>query len=172
MNKQIRKIVLASSAVLFILTAGCQPTPDTFTVIGKDQSIMLEQATGEDSDNLPLSEIKTSERYSAELSNEKGNITVSVDTEITYPEVDKIPIVEIAEGDMSDDVARSVISVFLRGEKLYTRTGDIEISELTKKIQWLTDIKNGTAPRPDNPAKDPGSVEDIQCSILGISWYS
>lgn len=161
-------IVCVGLSILFVLSflTACQKTPEEPIIVGKNQEAMIEKATAEDSENQPLAELKEeadSEQYTATLVNEKGDLTVEVDAEITYPKVDGIPVGEVIPGEIPKDIARALIRELLQGEKLYEHKNKEETSEILEYIQWLEDVKNGKTEAPEYKYLE--DEESIQSNI-------
>ncbi len=165
--KRIICVIICIISLLCMLCA-CQATPERPIVVGKNQEVMIEKATEEDSENIPLSEIKeesNTEHYAVTLVSEKGDVTVNIDAEITLPEVDEIPMAEIARGEITQEMTAAVLKNLLQGEKLYKKTNDTDRRMIMEHIQMLSDIKSGVLPEPETFVEDLSDPDKIDSEI-------
>lgn len=134
--------------MLLILTcvfgaAGCQKTPESPIVVGKDQQIMIEKAA----ETLPpeVEKLPLTERYAVKEHLEKsvteldGKLVIEVDADISVPAVDKLPIVTVKPANFSQDTIYALFGILCgdtamyRGRNEYTKAEIDEILVTLKK---------------------------------------
>ncbi|MBR0082405.1 MAG: hypothetical protein IJP98_06695 [Clostridia bacterium] len=114
-----KRIFILFFAVLLLF--GCQPTPETEIVVGKDQDIMIgkaeEEATYETADPEKLTvdwyeRLGAPTHYTASLVSGGGHLKTEVDAPIVLPDTE-LPIVRIAPVLFSDEDAHRFVTALL-----------------------------------------------------------
>lgn len=101
-----------------LVFAGCQPTPESSLIVGKDQQQMIETAQGDTAYSTdapaPAEGINWAERlgapeqYTASLTSAGGHLTVAVDAAVALPDVE-LPVARVEPYVFTDeDVLRFV----------------------------------------------------------------
>ena len=144
----MKKTVCIFLTALIAITAltGCQETPDSSIVVGKDTSKMLEKAMASQDVQGSLSEILgiTSDHYETSFKDQGGNINVTVDADIDLPDTDRIPIIRVAADSFSQNTVNKVIDALFDDGPLYDPES---LSELTKTdiVDLLAQLKQKKA---------------------------
>ncbi|MBR4079345.1 MAG: hypothetical protein IKK29_03975, partial [Christensenellaceae bacterium] len=103
-----RAILFITAIMMFAAVfSGCQKTPESPIVVGKDQQVMIEKAEEE----LPpeVAKLPLTERYAVKEHLEKtvteldGKLIIEVDADISVPAADKLPIVKVTPANFSQD---------------------------------------------------------------------
>lgn len=83
--------ILLTAAVLAAVLTGCQATPGSPVVIGKDLEQMLKMAeSGQNTAGSLKDRLGIPKRYESYVENEKGNFKVTIDADVVLPEADSI----------------------------------------------------------------------------------
>ena len=117
--KRICIIILS----ILLLCVGCQQTPESFLVVGKDQQQMIEKAQGDVSyaTDAPAGvdwagRLGAPARYAAKLTSAGGHLTVDVDASVILPE-GELPVARVSPQLFNDEDARR-FAVALLGEDI------------------------------------------------------
>lgn len=146
--------IIAIAVVLLSILVGCQKTPESPIVVGKDQQVMIEKAEEE----LPpeVAKLPLTERYAVKEHLEKtvteldGKLIIEVDADVSVPAADKLPIVKVTPANFSQETIYTLFDILcgytemFRGRNEYTKA---EIDEI------LVTLKKELAATPDEEAK-------------------
>ncbi len=117
--KRICIIILS----ILLLCVGCQQTPKSSLVVGKDQQQMIEKAQGDVSypTDAPAGvdwagRLGAPARYAAKLTSAGGHLTVDVDASVILPE-GELPVARVSPQLFNDEDARR-FAVALLGEDI------------------------------------------------------
>lgn len=158
--------------------AGCQKTPESPIVVGKDQQVMIEKAE----ETLPpeVAKLPITERYAVKEHLEKtvteldGKLIIEVDTDISVPAADKLPIVKVTPANFSQDTIYTLFELLCgdtdlyRGRNEYTKAEIDEILVMLKKELAETsdeddkmNINDSILDFEERYANAPESIEDV-----------
>lgn len=158
----MKKGIMIFAAVLAAaLVSGCQATPDKPAVVQKDMQQMIDTATGENSSNKPVENVKTSEKYQTAVASSKGDVEVHVDADIVFPKQDNIPLSKVKKDTFSQELVDNMIGRLIRGNKLYEVSGAATKSFVLARLEDLQKMKDGKEPLAlDGSYKDPQAELD------------
>ncbi len=116
----MRKIVLALLLAVMCLSAvcGCQPTPETPVVVGKNEgdnkvtSLFGETSETEGSYTAP-------ESWKEEEPITSADLTVMIDAKVTVPDVTKFPVVKVTDHVFTQEEADEIIANLSEGNELF-----------------------------------------------------
>ena len=103
--------------VLFLpLVCGCQPTPDTPPVVGKNNT-PIPQASGAPT---PMSFETPPAHWKEDAPITLGELTVTIDADITVPDVTAYPIIRVKDKIFTQEEADQIVAVLSEGKELYS----------------------------------------------------
>ena len=175
-----RVIALLLILMCVIGAAGCQKTPESPIVVGKDYEKMIEQAvsgektddsatqqTGEKADASVAQQIGAIERYSIEepLKSASGDLEVHIDAEVVVPSVSALTTAKVNRYAFTEKECAQYISALFGGQKTYS--GEVLISKEGMQEQLL-EFKKQFAMETDEEKKAQiqGSIEKYEM-VLG-----
>ena len=106
--------ILLMAIMLFGISTGCQKTPESPIVVGKDQDVMIEKAKEE-----PQS-IPEPEKQNIKMQFDKGNLHVKVDAEAIILDAD-MPIVRIKGVDFTQEQVDAFWDVLVADTPMYQK---------------------------------------------------
>lgn len=109
-----RKASILIIIILALGAAGCQKTPENSIVVGKGDAA-LEKAIEEES--AALSEYEAPEYWTDSI--EKDDLIITVDADISVPDVSGFPSAVITTAEISQQTADNIVNVMLGGATLY-----------------------------------------------------
>jgi hypothetical protein len=134
----MNKVFAAALALLLILSVfpGCQKTPDSPIVVGKDHNMMIEKAQ---SDNeQPLEEAAESldlyarlgvpDTYSAQFDSKKGRLHIIADAKVSLPD-SELPIIRIRPIEFTQEQAKRFANALMGSDANYV---EYDYDNLTK----------------------------------------
>ena len=132
-----------SILVFMLLCAGCQQTPESPIVVGRDQQQMIEKAQEEKvyATDAPAgvdwaARLGAPERYRAKLTSAGGHLTVDVDAPVTLPNVE-LPVVRVSPYLFTDEDVRRYARALL-GEDL--RCVDPWSENSRTRVMWEKEV--------------------------------
>lgn len=142
MNKIFKLVV-----VLMLITsiAGCQKTPESPIVVGKDYGEMMNQAMlGQPTDDSIRDQVGATEKYVLDnpLENEADNLKVYVDAEVIIPDSSTMTTATVSRHSFSEEECKKIIEVLFNDQKTYAGETAISKPKLEKKI---ADVKKEIA---------------------------
>jgi|AGTN01.2.fsa_nt_gi hypothetical protein len=136
----MRKLLTILLALIFVLLAGCQPTPEEPVVIQKDLEQMIgkaQQTLAPEAEKLPLTE-----RYAVKEHLEKtitvldGKLVVNVDADVGVPATDAISIVRVVPANHDQETVTALFNALCGDTAMYQSRQD----ELTYTRAEIDDI--------------------------------
>lgn len=107
----MKKTFCALLAALLVMAAlaGCQKTPESPIVVGKNSELLIEKATTTDSNQSAADDgdgiAGAPQTYQVELANTQGNLLIHVDAVIEVPDVQVMSVARIIPREFtSEDV--------------------------------------------------------------------
>lgn len=142
MKKSLIKYAMVASALLAALAlAACQPTPEQPPVVGKGDNHLEEMIASSAASPSPSPEASASpettddsalkiaalleavgapETLSDSYTNEKGDVTVTIDAKVEAPPVDVLPAVEVKLPGFKQEQVDKLGAYFLKGAPVFT----------------------------------------------------
>ncbi len=134
------KRILSLLAVLTVIAglAGCQKTPDSPVVIGKNYEQMIELAlSGRKTDDPISAQVGATERYTLDspLKNAVGNLEVYVDAAVVVPDTSKMTTAKVSRHSFTLEECRGYVQALFGGQKTYSGTLSVAKPALLKRIE-------------------------------------
>ena len=132
-----------AAALIILLLAGCQPTPEESIVIQKDLEQMISQAqsTPEVFAGTLAERLGAPGTYTVSFSGADGRLIVSVDASVSVPDAATIPIYRVHSTGFSEEFADRVYQLFCGDTKMYAAseafTKDAIMAEILEQRQML-----------------------------------
>ena len=123
---------------LIISLTGCQKTPESPIVVGKDYEEMINQALlGQPTDDSIAEQIKAMEKYTLEtpLTNAVGNVEVYVDADVVVPDSSKMTTVKVSRHSFTKEECVKYIQTLFNGQKTYSGQVSVAKPKLLKRIE-------------------------------------
>ncbi|MDO4565690.1 MAG: DUF6034 family protein, partial [Clostridia bacterium] len=106
----MKRLLTLLIAVLILCTLACQPTPEADIVVNKGESVVDESMEIQSDDfsypdfieTLPLTVEQT-------LDTANEAVTAQISAEVAFPQVEKIPVVEVVQASVDTDVMNQII---------------------------------------------------------------
>ena len=124
--KRICIIILS----IMLLCIGCQQTPKSSLVVGKDQQQMIEKAQGDVSypTDAPAGvdwagRLGAPARYAAKLTSAGGHLTVDVDAPVALPEAE-LPVARVVPYVFSDEDILRYVHALLGEDPMCMENGE------------------------------------------------
>ena len=135
MKKRMTFLVIVT---LMISLTGCQKTPESPIVVGKDYEEMINQALlGQPTEDSIAVQIEASDKYTldAPLKNAVGNVEVYVDADVVVPDSSKMTTVKVSRHSFSVEECAKYIQVLFNGQKTYSGQVSVSKPKLLKRIE-------------------------------------
>jgi hypothetical protein len=130
----MNKVFTAALTLLLILNVltGCQKTPDSPIVVGKDYEDMLEKAKDSSDSQAGVSIMDSIQAPDTFVYDYSGNnLTISANVGLTIPEVSGVPILRVTPKDFSLDQALLIVdTLFPEAQELIHSRNDLTKSEM------------------------------------------
>lgn len=128
--------------IICLFAAGCQPTPEQQIVVQKNTERMIEtaihannQASGTAMDAHTLRGMyEIPEAYQAELAGADGNLTISIDAQISIPENGILPIVRVEAANFQQEFIDSFVDIVFGDRPIYHPPEEFSKSRIEKII--------------------------------------
>lgn len=132
-------ILLTVLMVLGIL-AGCQKTPETPLVVGKNTEVMLEKAQAtnsqlESQDNVAVDlyeRLNAPKKYATDIVSKGGKLTVHVDANVELPDRE-IPIYRVRAAEFTLEQVRNFADALLGSNAHYIENDDLKTKAIYQK---------------------------------------
>ena len=123
-NKVIFPIIICAS----VMFAACQPTPEKEVVIPRDntEKMVIEAAKSEDetsaeaTEEKPVFQYETPEHVSERFSVIEGALDISIDADVSMPDIDSVPVAKIISSPFTQERADELREHFMQDGKLVT----------------------------------------------------
>ena len=103
MKKTFAVILLV---MMMLSVVGCQQTPESSIVAGKNNNTLIEKAKGDVNEGETLAErIGAPETYQSSVSSEDGLLNVTIDAAVAVPEAENVPIIRVTPGGITQEQA-------------------------------------------------------------------
>ena len=135
MKKTIRFLAVLTALTLL---AGCQETPDSPVVIGKDYEQMMQLALSGQPTELPVAEqVGAPARYTLDspLKNAPGNLEVYVDAEVVVPATAKMTTAKVSRHSFTLEECAKYVQVLFGAQKTYSGQLSVAKPALQKRIE-------------------------------------
>ncbi len=135
----MKKLLTVTLALLFMLSVlpGCQKTPDSPIVVGKDNNKMIEKARKDD-DAQPLGDaaavidayarLGAPGTYSAQFDSKKGRLHIIADAKVSLPD-SELPIIRIRPTEFTQEQAKRFANALMGSDANYV---EYDYDNLTK----------------------------------------
>jgi len=150
--KKILHVMLVTALVL-VLMAGCQATPEKPVVVQKDMEQMIEKAQqtpkASETQQIMLAErLGAPERLELQLTDRKGTLMVQVDADVVIPEAGAVATARVDKQAFSQETADRLIALLLEGKTLYEPEGYQQRTkaEIQERLVQLYAMQAGTIP--------------------------
>ena len=172
-------------AMLLVLFAACQATPDDPVVIQKDLEQMMEKAIGDetsndadvsessdtgDSEMAALAEkLGVPERFTISLENAKHNVSITADAQIVLPQPDKMPTAKVQMGRIEQAAADKILRLFIGDNPFYESSKAIQTKQdIERQLKILYEMRDGTRPLDIEGPDTQNTMEDLNKIIFKI----
>ena len=162
-----RVIALLLILMCVIGAAGCQKTPESPIVVGKNHEQMIEQAvSGEKTDDSAAQQVGAIERYVIDepLKNAAGNLEVYIDAEVVAPSSSSVTTAKVGRHSFNEEECEQYVSVLFEGQKTYS--GEVLLSKKHTQDRIL-ELKKELAMETDEEKKTrlQGTIEKYEMSL-------
>ncbi len=116
----MKKIIATMITLVMALSlfAGCQKSPESPIVVGKNNDQLLEVAQTEN--NAPvLEQVQAPGSYQSSAESKSGKIKVRVDANVELPNTDKISILQVVNDNFTQEFVDKAIAVLLKDGPVY-----------------------------------------------------
>ncbi len=159
--KRIICIILA--AILFACLAGCQKSPESPIVVGKNVDLLIDKATEADSDEDTQTPAPEASDYSALLAEKLGvperfitdasysdeRLKISADAEIILPNAAALPVMRVEPENFSQELADKLYDVLIGDTLMYQQQMRYTKKQIEEDlVRWRRILE------------EPGSVEN------------
>ena len=146
--------------------AGCQQTPESAIVKGKSSDALLKKAAEETSGAL-AERVDAPARYQDSFSSAGGELTVTVDADVTVPEAEAVPIVRVTDGAITQEQADVLMDKLVR-----TTLYDTQQKQTKDQVmEELLEAKQKLAQGPDEGEGDSLYYEtDLDGNTVSYTW--
>ena len=132
--------IMAFLAVFTVIIslAGCQRTPDTPVVIGKNYEQMIKLALSGQQTDAPVAEqVGAPERYTLDspLKNAPGNLEVYVDAAVVVPDTSQMTTARVSRHSFTLEECTKYVQVLFGGQKTYSGQLSVAKPALQKRIE-------------------------------------
>ena len=134
----MKKVIALLLILMCVIgAAGCQKTPESPIVIGKNRDKMIEQANSLEDKSLTVGEqISAPETIKIEFQDTTGELTFSVDAKVILPDADHLKTIRITSHEITQEEVDTWTEVMFAGETLYTIDSFASMTkkEITEKL--------------------------------------
>ena len=127
--------------VMLLAVTGCQKTPETPIVVGKNQEEMIEKAEQPlptEKQELPLTErYETKEHLKKTITEMDGKLIIEVDAEVSVPDAEEMPIVKITPANFSQEEIYSMIESLCGETPMYKGRSVYAKKEIAESLVML-----------------------------------
>lgn len=164
MKKTISFII---AVIMLTAIAGCQKTPESQIIQGKNAEQIIEKAVGGEkskSGDLLAAQIGSADTYITEFSKYNNKLTIRANALVTVPDLSGISVVRVAKHIFTQAEADNMMKVFLQGETIYDISGYmLSKEEIEKRLIRYYGMRDGSIPMDldgENP-NDAGKLADV-----------
>ena len=97
----MKRFFACALALVLLLAAGCQSTPEEGIVKGKSSDALIEKAQTTPGQGTLAQRVNAPEHYEAAFSNESDALRVTVDAAVTVPDAEAAPIVRVTPAEIT-----------------------------------------------------------------------
>ena len=165
---KVRKILCTMLIAVMAagLLTGCQETPDSPVVKGKDQEQMLNTAANGGENSSPLLSFTVPERFTGDWSGVDGCVTVHADADIELPTVSAIPTGRLERRSFTQEDADRILAAFIGDNTLYKERTELTKQEIKEILDKAEAILRGEAP--PSLLIDPDTDRTVENYIPGL----
>jgi hypothetical protein len=117
------------------ILSGCQQTPDHPLVVGKEQEKMLAQAKSNENGKASLFDnLNISDRYSVNLKNKSGNVSVNANADVVIPDATKIPVLSVSQREITQNEVDILAKELMRSKEIFEQPADGKILRTKEQI--------------------------------------
>lgn len=144
--------IILFALTLFGVLSGCQKTPDSPIIIGKDIDQVIEKAqstpTTENGQNESLAtKLGIPDALPLSLQDAPGHLTVNVNATFVLPNADILPTARVSMDTFSQETANKIMNVLLQGATLYDMSTWQETkADIQERLVELYAMRDGTIP--------------------------
>lgn len=156
--------IIAIAVVSLSIMVGCQKTPESPVVVGKDNDKMIETAESLEDKSLTIREqVSAPESVKMNFKDQSGKIKFSVDAEVIVPDAEASKIIRVTAHEITQDEVDAWTELLFADETLYTlesfdqpTKGKIteELLKLKKQLAELGEFEGETVTAVEVPAND------------------
>ncbi len=99
----MKRFFACALALVLLLAAGCQSTPEEGIVKGKSSDALIEKAQTTPGQGTLAQRVEAPERYEDAFASAGGELQVTVDAAVTVPEAETIPIWRVTDGSVTQE---------------------------------------------------------------------
>ena len=117
----MKRLLIILLALVLLLAAGCQKTPESAIVVGKSNDALIEKAQGDAGEGTLAQRLGAPETYQSTVSSQDGKLTVTVDAAVTVPDAEAAPILRVTPAEITQDQSDILMDTLVQGP-LYAET--------------------------------------------------
>jgi predicted small secreted protein len=154
----MKKLCAALLALILLASvlAGCQKTPETPVVIGKDTEQLIDSAKSDTGGKTLAQMLNAPNRMELSATSGKGDVTVNANADIVIPPVDAVSITRVKERAFTQEEADRLLEYFI-GDKAFNNR---YAAGFDADVQQLLELKEALARE-----TDPAKRAELQASI-------
>ncbi len=159
----MKRIIILITIALVSALVGCQATPEKI-VIQKDMENLIDKAISEDEtqEGGSLVEIlKVPAAYTSSFEGYNGELSVSVNAEVTVPNADGISVIRVSKHSFTQEEADEMMNVFLQGATLYEIDYSLTKEEIQSKLITYYGMRDGSIPM-NVDGENPNDTEKLE----------
>jgi hypothetical protein len=112
MNRTYVRLLALVLCLLFVMLSGCQPTPQTPPVVGKNNTPAAQASVA------PFEAPPAHWKEDAPIT--LGKLTVTIDADITVPDVTAYPVIRVRDTTFTQEEADQIVAALSEGKELYS----------------------------------------------------
>ena len=157
------KKIYALLAIMILLFAACQPTPEEEIVVNKNDG-KLEQAIKNTDVPEENSDIHAQNKWMQNVQNSDGGLFIRISAEICIPQAESFPVIRIQPIGFTQEQTDRVLRYFAEGKTLYSDDMPMSKEEITQMILEL-ELEYAKFENGDEGFEDATSAVDIRQMI-------
>lgn len=142
----MKRLTIFALVILFIVASGCQKTPESPIVIGKDNTKLIDTAMDNKENKTLAQMLGVPARLVVSKTDGNGNITVEADAEIIIPDAEKISTMRIQKRSFTQAEADRILNYFIGEKEFNTRYAAGYDDMVEQLIRFKADLAKETDP--------------------------
>lgn len=161
----MKKIIMIFTAALLLLSlAACQPTPDKDIVIGKSLENMIDKATAQQTEeetqgSTIAQKVGAPDRYTAELADAQGRVSIHVNAEVQIPNVTGVSVQRVGKGELTQAQVDVLMDMLMKGDAFSGDNYKLTKSEIQQQILEIQAMDIEDADIVDAPKNSEAAIK-------------